>query len=349
LFKNLTIRQISFYIILAIATVNIPVVIFLFGTEVLTDNFIKVISLFLVATILSYLVVNYLLERYVFRKIKLIYKIIHKSKKAKSAETDIDIYNTTIEQVGTEVTEWAEQTEDQLSSLRALAEYRKNFVGNISHELKTPIFSMQGYLHTLLDGGIHDEKINIDYVRRAATNADRLQNIVEDLEAISNLEGDKVMLEIVKFDIKNLVEEVFQDLRLLAKKQKISLSFKEGANYNYSVLGDKEAIRQVLNNLIVNSLKYGNKGGETKVSFYKLDENILIEVSDDGIGIDDKHLPHLFDRFYRIDASRSRAAGGSGLGLSIVKHIIEAHDQTINVRSTKGVGSTFGFSLEQGK
>lgn len=293
-----------------------------------------------------YFIVRVLLERYVFRKIKLIYKIIHDSKLDKSKK-NVDINATSLEKVNDEVIKWAQSTEQEIKSLKLLEEYRKDFVGNISHELKTPIFSIQGYLHTLLDGGMHDENINVKYLRRAAKNAERLQNIVEDLEAISKLESGKMVLDIRKFDIKSLMQEVLQDLQVYAQEKNITLRFKEGASQSFNVLADREKIRQVLNNLVINSIKYGNEGGLTRVSFYDIDKNILIEVSDNGLGIEENHLKHLFDRFYRVDTSRSRAQGGSGLGLSIVKHIIEAHNQTINVRSTVGVGSTFGFTLKK--
>jgi two-component system phosphate regulon sensor histidine kinase PhoR len=202
-------------------------------------------------------------------------------------------------------------------------------------------------LHTLLDGGLYDEKVNMTFLKKAAKNVDRLYTIVEDLSAIARLEAGNLVLEMQAFDIKELTEEVFEDLELKARDKNISLEFKEGASQNYKVLADREYIRQVLTNLVHNSIKYGKVNGLTKIGFYDMDKNILIEVADNGIGIPNHHLLHVFDRFYRVDKSRSRAQGGSGLGLSIVKHIVEAHKQTINVRSTPDVGSTFGFTLEK--
>lgn len=347
MFKNLTIKQISFYIVTAIGAMQLLVIFIMVGPSYLLTNSVRVFVSFTLGLVASFVLINYLLERYVFRKIKVIYKIIHKSKQLKGDRTEIDLNNTTIENVNTEVIKWAESTEEKLRSLRSLAEYRKDFVGNISHELKTPIFSIQGYLHTLLDGGIHDEKVNVNFVKRAAANAERLQNIVEDLETIASLESGKILLELNKFDIRELVSEVLQDIRIVANSKNITVGFKEGASQGYMVRADRESIRQVLTNLLVNSIKYGRQEGTSKVSFYDFDRNVLVEVSDNGLGIEEAHLKHLFDRFYRVDKSRSRVAGGSGLGLSIVKHIIEAHQQTINVRSTVGVGSTFGFTLEK--
>jgi two-component system, OmpR family, phosphate regulon sensor histidine kinase PhoR len=292
----------------------------------------------------NFLIVRFFLEKYVFRKIKLIYKLIYDSKKDKTIK---DINAESLADVNAKVMEWAESTKQEIATLKSLEEYRKNYVGNISHELKTPIFSIQAYLHTLIEGGLYDENINKDYLQRAADNTERLQNIVEDLDVITKLESGQAELDIKKFDLRELVRDIFLDLKAIAKKKRITLQLKEGASQSFFVLADREAIRQVFTNLIINSIKYGKEGGMTKVSFYDMETEILTEVSDNGIGIEDKHLKHVFDRFYRVDSSRSRKQGGSGLGLSIVKHIIEAHDQNINVRSTYNVGSTFGFTLKK--
>ena len=194
---------------------------------------------------------------------------------------------------------------------------------------------------------LHDENINVKYLKRSAKNVERLITIVDDLETISRLESGQLVLDLQKFDIKELVSEVFETHEFLARKRNIALIFKEGANQSFMVKADREYIRQVLDNLVVNSLKYGKDNGLTKVSFYDMEKFILVEISDNGLGMEEKHLKHVFDRFYRVDKSRSREVGGSGLGLSIVKHIIEAHNQTINVRSSPGLGSTFGFTLEK--
>lgn len=346
MFKNLSIRQISIYIVLVLAIINLTITLLMMGSTFYFSNFIKIILLFLVGSVISYFVVRYLLERYVFRKIKLIYKVINKSKSGKK-KSETDIYSKSLESVNDDVVAWAQDTQDQLQSLQSLATYRKNFVGNVSHELKTPIFSIQGYLHTLLDGGIHDEKINIKFIKRAADNAERLKNIVDDLEAISRLESGELILDVEKFDIKELMLDVIEELSVIAKKRKIKLRLKESASPSFMVVADKSSIRQVISNLLMNSIKYGEKDGKTRVSFYDMDATVLVEISDNGLGISEEHHKHLFDRFYRVDESRSRDAGGSGLGLSIVKHILEAHGQIINVRSTENVGSTFGFTLQK--
>lgn len=293
----------------------------------------------------AYYIVYTALKKYIYRKIKLIYKSIHSSKRTLENTPQVDMNQDMMGEVEQEVADWADSRTKEIESLRSMEQYRRNFMGDISHELKTPIFSIQGYLHTLLDGGLYDEKINEDYIRKAAKNVDRLETIVEDLEAIAKLESGELILDFRTFDIKILCEDVFEELEMLANKSKISLHFKEGASGSFQVKADQSSIRQVLVNLIANSIKYGKEGGHTKVSFYDMEQLILVEIADDGIGIGTDHIKHLFDRFYRVDKSRSRGQGGSGLGLSIVKHIIEAHKQTINARSTKDLGSTFGFTL----
>lgn len=331
-----------------IAAISLLVFLALIWSDFLIISFYFIPLIFIVQVLVSYLIVKTLLERYVFRKIKLIYKFIYDSKLGPTAgKQTINFNETSIEDVNLEVIEWGKRKEKEIETLRTLENYRKNYVGNISHELKTPIFSIQGYLHTLLDGGLYDHNINVKYLERAAVNVDRLQNIVEDLEVISKLESGQAFLDIRPFDIKVLADEVISDLQVIAAEKSITIQYKEDANQHFQVLGDREAIRQVLINLLVNSIKYGNHKGITRISLYDVDQNILVEVSDNGIGIEEKHLKHVFDRFYRIDASRSRSEGGSGLGLSIVKHIIEAHKQTIHVRSSPGIGSTFGFTLKK--
>ncbi len=183
------------------------------------------------------------------------------------------------------------------------------------------------------------------YLQKAASNAERLQNIVDDLEVISHLETGSIALDITEFDIRDLAKDVISDVQFQAAAKNITVELKDGADKTFNVRADRDNITQVLNNLVINSIKYGKTNGKTKIGFYDMDKFVLIEVSDNGIGIEEKHLKHLFDRFYRVDKSRSRTMGGSGLGLAIVKHILEAHNQTINVRSTLGQGSTFGFTL----
>lgn len=348
MFKNLTIRQVTLIISLLIWFIHLLfLVLILYGFSSNTIDFLPFTVYALLTFVLSFLVVRYFLENYIFRRIKLVYKVISDSKNSLKNAPEFNSNTTTLEDVKVQVTEWAEAAEEEISALKSLENYRKKFVGDISHELKTPIFSIQGYLHTLLDGGMYDENINRKYLQRAVSNVDRLQMIVDDLEMINKLESEAETLHKTRFDLKTLVREVFADLEIIAQEKSIDLIFKPGADKAFIVEADREKIRQVLINLINNSIKYGKDGGVTKVSFYDMDELILTEVSDNGIGIEEEHLKHVFDRFYRADKSRSRNVGGSGLGLAIVKHIMEAHKQKITVRSTAGLGSTFGFTLKR--
>jgi len=348
--KNATPNQLAFFAAFGIAIAFILfATIILFAFQLQVDVFLIVCTSLLVA-ILSYVVFFYILKIYIYRKVKLVYKNIHRLKLQggeKASSTDIDMNEDIISQVQSEVKNWAENQEREIEQLKLMEDYRRNFVGNVSHELKTPLFTIQGYIHTLLEGGLYDEKINIKFLQKAARGVNRLQIILEDLDNITKLESGRLSMEFTEFPIKNLVEEVFEELEIFAAEKNISLEFKEGTDINFIVSADREKINQVLVNLLMNSLKYGVENGQTKVSFYDMDKHVLVEVSDNGIGIETEHLAHLFDRFYRVDSSGSRNAGGSGLGLSIVKHIIEAHRQTINVRSSNGVGSTFGFTLKK--
>ncbi|MEL6922865.1 MAG: ATP-binding protein [Bacteroidota bacterium] len=322
------------------------ILLFVFGfrqMNLLLVNGSYLLAIMVLCFATSYFVILFFLEKFIYRKIKLIYKTIHRSKLSKKEK--IDLNSDIIDEVEKEVVDWATDQQKEIDALKSLENYRREFLGNISHELKTPIFNIQGYLLTLLDGGLYDKKINESYLNRAAKNVERLQTIVEDLDSISKLESGRLVLEMQDFGIRQLTDEVFEDLEMLANEKNINLTFKEGAAVDFRVKADRESIRQVMTNLVTNSVKYGKENGYTKVSFYDMDKYILIEVADDGIGISKEHLNHVFDRFYRVDKSRSRQQGGSGLGLSIVKHIIEAHQQTINVRSVQGLGSTFGFTL----
>jgi two-component system phosphate regulon sensor histidine kinase PhoR len=343
--KNLTPRQISFITSIVLTLLlSIMGVLYIFFGDALPDGLIILLFVILIFAG-SYLLISFMLERYIYRKVKLIYKIIHKSKTSVQNKTDITKDEHILQRVSDEVKEWAESQEREIQSLKKLEKYRRGFLGNVSHELKTPIFTIQGYIHTLIDGGLYDEEINMKYMKKAAANAERLQNIVEDLEVISRLETGSIALDITNFDIRDLAKDVISDAQFQAAEKNITIELKDGSDKSFVVSADRDNITQVLNNLITNSIKYGKDNGKTKIGFYDMDKFLLVEISDNGIGIEEKHLKHLFDRFYRVDKSRSRTMGGSGLGLAIVKHILEAHNQTINVRSTLGQGSTFGFTV----
>lgn len=348
MFKNQTPLQLSLYAAITSAAA-ITVLVFLLGmVGLFTISWPGLAVLFVVVFGIDFLANFFFVRHYIFRKIKLIYKVIHRHKMPADFKADkIPMNKNILDEVEREVDQWAEERNRDFEALEQLAAYRRRFIGDVSHELKTPIFNIQGFVHTLLDGALQDPNVNIQYLQRAAKNVERLQNIVDDLETINRLEAGQMVLDLREFDIRDLTDEVYADLEMKAQERNIRLTYKEGANQHFRVRADKESIRQVLINLVHNSVKYGREGGVTKVSFYDMESYVLLEVSDNGIGIAPEHLNHVFDRFYRIDKSRSREAGGTGLGLSIVKHIIEAHKQTINVRSNPGQGTTLGFTLEK--
>lgn len=301
---------------------------------------------------ISYIVYKYILDKFIYEKIRLIYKTIHNLKVSqKQPKTSLVSKKNIIDEANREVLEWAENKTREIEDLKKLEAYRREFLGNVSHELKTPIFNIQGYILTLLDGGIDDPQINRKYLERTEKSIDRMISIIHDLEDISRLEAGEFKLKFENFDITELTRDVMEFLEIKAYKKNIRLYLADNYDIPIVVYADRQRIQQVLTNLIVNSIKYGNENGRTKISFFDMDENILIEVTDSGLGIPREDLPRVFERFYRGDRSRTRSSGegGSGLGLAIVKHIIEAHKQTINVRSTQGVGSTFAFTLKKGK
>ncbi len=296
----------------------------------------------------SYGLILFTLQTFIYRKIKLIYKLISQTKATKREEFYYSniLPQKGIDEVREDVERWAEQRKAEVDLLQRNEAFRKEFLQNLSHELKTPIFAIQGYVETLLNGALHDEKVNTRFLQNTSHNIDRLVNLVDDLDAISRLESGELQLQYQNFIIQDLVKEVYDSLYLKAEEKEIKTSVKKGCEIPLTVHADKEKIRQVLINLIDNALKYGKQGGNIEASFYKIEgKNILIEISDDGAGIAAEHLSRIFERFYRTDHARTRKEGGSGLGLSICKHIVEAHGQTIHVRSKVDVGSTFGFTL----
>ena len=260
-----------------------------------------------------------------------------------------DISNLNLDNASSDLIKLIQARTTEINVLKDQDSYRKEFLGNVSHELKTPLFTIQGYILTLLDGALKDKSVRDKYLKRAAKGVDRLINIVLDLDLITQFESGIKIVEKKKFDIVELIQNVFDLIEIESEKNRISLLYDKNYSNPIYVFADEERILQVLTNLLVNSLKYGVEGGRTEVSLVNSDDKILIRVSDDGIGVHPKHLPRLFERFYRVDATRSRKKGGSGLGLSIVKHIIEAHNETITVESEIGKGTTFSFTLEHFK
>jgi two-component system phosphate regulon sensor histidine kinase PhoR len=302
-----------------------------------------------ISTSVSYLVFYFLIEKYVYSKIKIIYKMIHSLKLGKDLKDALGEYVSPdpINDVEQEVKEWAREKKSEIDDLKKQEKFRREFLSNISHEFKTPLFAIEGYVDALLDGGLEDTEQAKNFLGKVSRNVERLSFLIKDLNEISKLESGEIPINYQKFELTALIKEVMESLELKAKKYKINIVFKEKYQQPTWVEADREKIRQVLVNLIDNSFKYGKENGFTSISIFELHDQYLIEITDNGIGIEEKYLPRLFERFFRTDTSRSRQIGGSGLGLAIVKHIVEAHDQTINVRSTEGLGSTFGFTLKR--
>lgn len=297
--------------------------------------------------IIIYFLISKILVSYIAEKIQPVYKTIHDFTMSQNELKQKVRSQDFISMVNKEVEDWADKKSKEIKKLKKLEKYRKDFVGNVSHELKTPIFNIQGYVLTLLDGGLEDPSINRLYLERTEKSINRMISIVEDLESISRLESGEIKPNSEEFDIVKLVDEVFEMLEIRANQKDIKLDFASNYTKPIKVKADRKRMHEVLNNLILNSILYGKKHGKTSVSFMEMGNNILVDVSDIGIGISEEDISRIFERFYRTDKSRSRDMGGTGLGLAIVKHIIEAHNQTINVKSKPGKGTSFVFTLEK--
>ncbi len=303
------------------------------------------IAIPLITFLISLGVFTYLVGRFINEQIKSIYRVI--SNKQFSEENEYSLSEDVLSKMTEDTTEWAAIQKRQISQLEKQAAFRKEFLGNLAHELKTPVFSIQGYILTLLEGGLEDKRVNRDFLLRALSGVDRISNLLDDLDEIAKFETDRLELKIEKVDIVNLIRSTFKELEPKGKKKKIELKFERHYEPIF-VQADKNRITQVLINLISNSISYGAEGGKTTISIQNFQsKQVLISIADDGIGMAEEHIPRLFERFYRVDKSRERNIGGSGLGLAIVKHVIEAHKQSINVQSTIGLGSTFSFTLDK--
>ncbi len=343
--KTYSSRQLTGYITLLMTILAALLILF---TWWWSPGFPVILGFILLFFLISYFYVMYLINKYIYDKIRPVYKTIKDLPLSgrKLAEKSSDSTNL-LSNVKFEVEEWAKAQMKEIERLKELERYRKEFVGNVSHELKTPIFNIQGYILTLLEGGLDDPKINKLYLKRTEKSIDRMISIVEDLESITKLESGELKLNMVKFDIVKTVRDVFEMEQWQAEDRNILLEIDPVPLRSVFVKADRNRILEVLTNLIVNGIKYGKRNGYVHVTFHDLDDTIMVEVSDNGIGIEKRYLPRIFERFYRVDKSRSREQGGTGLGLSIVKHIIEAHNQSINVRSVVDQGTTFNFTLEK--
>lgn len=322
------------------------------GFWFITSNWWVFIWALVICFLGTYLLFQFVLEWFIYRKIKLIYKFIYQTKANKREETYYKyiLPQKSIDEVREDVEKWAEQRSAEIELLKTNEAYRKEFLQNLSHEFKTPIFAIQGYVDSLLGGAMENPDLSKRFLENAAKNVDRMVNLAEDLDEITRLESGEQPLSKVQFVIQDLIKEIYDTLSIKTAAKNIKTSIKKGCEAPVVVFADKEKIRQVINNLLENATKYGKQDGTIVASIYKTDgRHVLIEFSDDGIGIGEEHLPRIFERFYRTDRGRSRDVGGTGLGLAICKHIVEAHGETMHVRSKLDVGTTIGFTLEAKK
>ena len=292
---------------------------------------------------ISYFVIYSAVEKFIDHRIKVLYKTISKIKGGD--EQSINMDEDVVETANQDVMEWAEDQIKEITLLRETDSFRKDFIGNLAHELKTPLFNIQGFILTLLEVGLDDPEINRKFLSKAEKNIDRMTGLLEDLDSISKIESGVMTIDPEPVNIVELSNDIVDNLERKAKDANVNLKVRD--TEDFTVLCDPQKIEQVLSNLLVNSINYGKDGGKTRVRFYDMGEDILIEVADDGIGIKEEDLLRIYERFYRVDKSRSRHAGGSGLGLAIVKHIVEAHGGNLHVRSTFEEGTTFSFTLKK--
>lgn len=340
-FKSYVFAIVTALYVGAIIAVDL-VTIFYFKIQV---NFVAIGVLAIVSFILCFFIIQHRVQKYIYHHLKKIYDDVSILDEASFPEDNII---TDMETLENKVQQFAERKHLEIEGLRITEKYRKEFMGNIAHELKTPLFTVQGYVLTLLDGAINDKSVRDKYLKRADKGVERLIYLVNDLDMISRLEAGNLHLDYSSFDIIELIKNTFDLLEMKAAKKNLTLTF--DVEYDLSILvnGDQERIQQVITNLVENSIKYGKKNGTTEVSVQDLIQNkLLIRITDNGEGIMQDHLPRLFERFYRVDKTGNRKVGGSGLGLSIVKHIVEAHEEKIYVESEYGVGSEFSFTLEK--
>lgn len=299
----------------------------------------------LVSGIFAYTIFYYIIKRFLQYRMSLIYRSIQSLEQNTPKDQSIDDLVAQGEQ---DVQDWKQKRTQEIEKLKEQAAFRKEFLGNLAHELKTPVFSIQGYIDSLLDGGMEDPAILKTFLERAALSTERMTHILDDLDQLTKLELERIPLDIRSFDLLELIQETFEAMELIAKEKRFGLRTDVSEPFCY-VNADRNKMTQVLLNLISNAISYGNEGGELCINVVEIENTYNIQIKDNGPGIEPEHIPRLFERFYRVEKSRNRNEGGSGLGLAIVKHIIESHGQQIQVSSTFGIGTTFTFSLEKSK
>jgi len=341
-------RAISLLISLLVAFVSTIIIAITLWYVGLNIHVLYLIGVFAVVFIIIFYVIIFAIEKFIYDRIKLLYRSaqIFRSKKALD-EMNLDMRTDVLGEVSKEVAKWMIEQHNTIDQLEEREIFRREFMGNLSHELKTPVFSVQGYILTLLEGGLEDKDINIRFLEKAAGGVERITNLLNDLDAITKLESGQINIEKRRFDFVKLALQVSDDLENKANKKNIAIAVQNPSEKPVWVYADPVKIAQILSNLIINAINYGKKNGHIYISSHELDEKILIEVEDNGIGITEEDTLRIFERFYRVEKSRARKKGGTGLGLAIVKHIIDAHNETVSVRSSPGDGSVFSFSLSR--
>ncbi len=298
--------------------------------------------------VVTYLFSRFVLKKFVIYKMKPIYQIVFdRNLRTRDLEGVYLKKENLLETVTDEISDWAESTRQEIERLEEMENFRREYLGNFAHEIKTPVFNIQGYLSTLLDGALEDESVNRLYLERAEKSTERIVDVVTRLDEISRLESGEPHLEYSRFDVVALVREIADTFEMEAQGRGITIRFKAKTPESLTVVADRKYIAQVVVNLISNAIRYGSPGGWTRIAFIDMFDKVMVEVADNGEGIEKEDVGRVFERFFRTDASRSREKGGSGLGLAIVKHIVEAHGETITVRSELGVGTTFSFTLSK--
>lgn len=339
-------RTVSILIALMVAFIATTIILLTAWYLAINVPILYFILVYILVFVTSFYGVKFAIERFIYDRIKLLYRSaqIFRSKKV-LAEMNLDMRTDILGEVSKDVAEWMVKQHKTIDQLEERETFRREFIGNLSHELKTPLFSVQGYILTLLEGGLEDKDINIRFLEKAARGVDRITHLLNDLDAISKLESGQVNIDKSKFDFAKLAYQVTEDLVSTARKRNISIDVQFSKERVLSVFADPDKMTQVVINLIQNAITYGKKGGKIVLRALDLDHRILIEIEDDGIGISPEDTQRVFERFYRVEKSRARERGGTGLGLAIVKHIIDAHDETVSVRSSPGEGSIFSFTL----
>ena len=321
----------------------VAVVLYLYS--LLDQYYFQLVLLVILIFIISFLIIQSRIEVFIYGKIKNLYKDLNIIDSISLSKPNV---STDMNSLMQNINEFSKDKKLEIESLKVQEEFRKEFIGNVAHELKTPIFTIQGYIENLIDGAVENELLRDKFLNRAQISVERLIYIIKDLDMITKLESGSQNLEVTSFDLNKLIKNIFDQLEIQAQKKEIKLTF--NTNYSESILvnADRDKIHQVITNLIINSIKYGTFKGTTEISLESLTtEKLIVRVTDNGEGILNEHLPRLFERFYRVDQSGSRKQGGSGLGLSIVKHIIDAHNENIYIESKLGIGSEFSFTLSK--